>query len=114
MTVTVRDWIAEQDAPLRPLLRKARALVRRHAPGATETVYPGWNALGFRTDHLCCVVYPFRGGVKIAFERGDEFHDPARLLQKTGKRMMFVMVHAASDLSPEVGLLIRQAASLER
>ena len=65
-------WITEQDEPIQPLLRAARRLVRREVPQATERVYPGWNALGFRSRYLFCVVYPYRDAVKIAFERGGE------------------------------------------
>jgi hypothetical protein len=106
-------WIAEQDESLQSLLRAARRLVRSAAPRAAERVYPGWNALGFRSGYLFCVVYPYRDAVKIAFERGDELEDPEGLLQQTGKRMKFVLIRHRTDLTPVIGHLIQSAAMLD-
>lgn len=105
-------WIKEQEPSKQPLLRAARSLVRRHAPHATEHVYVGWNALGYKAPGLFCVIYPYGTGVKIAFERGRDLMDPHALLQQTGKRMKFVFIERTSDLSDAVGAFVAQAAAL--
>ena len=106
-------WIREQETELQPVLRAARKLVRATLPACTERVHPGWNALSFRLSGQVCIIYPYRGAVKIAFEYGGLMQDPTNLLQQTGSRMKFVILRSAGDVNTSLANLVRSAAEID-
>lgn len=75
---------------IRELAEKARALVKREAPHATEAGYPGWRLIGYRAPHYFCFVAPQADHVRVGFEHGHALPDPKGVLEPMGKQVRFV------------------------
>jgi hypothetical protein len=90
-----------------------RTLVRKNAPGAREGVRLGWNLIAYQEPTLFCVIYPYRGGVKLAFPCDARIDDPGGILHASPGGMAFVLIGAAERLSPDLiatlGAFVRQA-----
>lgn len=105
---TAAQYVAQVDAPLRPLFRSLRAFVRKHAPHLEERLYMGvpsyWSddALLYLADHS--------RHVNLGFNRGATLADPDGLLEGTGKGLRHVKVRSKDDLTPALARLIREAA----
>ncbi|PYQ83759.1 MAG: hypothetical protein DMG03_12750 [Acidobacteria bacterium] len=57
-----------------------------------------------------CQIGVFARHVTLAFPRGVDFHDPAGILEGSGKRMRHIRVKRLSDLDrPEIRAFLRQA-----
>jgi molybdopterin-guanine dinucleotide biosynthesis protein A len=83
-----------------------RELVAATVPDATERVYRGGRAFGYRhpAAGLFCVVFPLTETVHLSFEHGAPLPDPHGLLTGTGRQVRYVDVRAPGD--PPADLLI--------
>jgi hypothetical protein len=104
------------DEGVQAIARRCLEWVRARVPGATELVYDAYNALSVpfaKGDRLgdafvSVVIYPRY--VNVAFFRGAELEDPARLLRGTGGKMRHVRIDDAAKLDAKLAALVRQAA----
>jgi hypothetical protein len=91
-------FLATYPAPIAKLAQSLRPLVRSAAPDATERVYPGWKALGYRDAHAgyFCGIFPQSDHVRLLFEHGAALaasgHDPAGLLEGDARQVRYVVL----------------------
>jgi hypothetical protein len=103
----------------RRIVRALRALVRRAAPGADESIL--WGALSYHRPEVGGRIKGAVGlielagdGVRLGFVHGARLRDPARLLEGEGVSKRFVRVDSLADVErPELGQLVREAAAIE-
>ncbi|MFD4183081.1 DUF1801 domain-containing protein [Rhodococcus sp. NPDC058514] len=119
-TPSVADLLAPYDQEVRDLVLATRNLVRRIAPDAIEEIDTSARLIGFTFipgtyKGLIVAVAPQKSYVNINFSRGVELaagHDPAGLLEGTGKRARHVKIRDAQRLAlPELRALIEEAAA---
>jgi len=109
--LTPQELLSAYPGPVRSAAEGLRVLVKQVAPGASETVQPGWKAISYAYGRTFCSIMPMSDGVNLAFPEGAELPDPHGLLVGTGKRMRHVRVTVGEEISsPELTALIRAAA----
>ncbi|WP_114241072.1 DUF1801 domain-containing protein [Dyella sp. C9] len=109
-------FLDRYDPAIAAQLRAARERLRAWFPRGYELVFDNYNALVFgmsptekRTDAFVSVVgYP--RWVTLFFLDGTRLHDPAGLLQGSGKQVRSIRLADAAQLdAPDVRELLRQA-----
>jgi hypothetical protein len=101
-------------AAVRELAERTRAFVLAEFAGAIEQVKPGWHALWYGTspkaNDQILVIQPQSSYVNLAFAKGAMLHDPAGLLEGTGKSIRHVKIRDGADLErAELRDLVRAA-----
>ncbi len=113
------EFIAKYDAPIRKLVRAARAKLRQRIPSAIEIVYDNYNALaiGYGPNEqtskaiISLAVYP--RWVNLYFLHGASLKDPTGVLQGSGRQGRFIKLESAADLDlPEIASIIESAIDL--
>ena len=110
------NFLALYSPEMQSLVRQLRGLILGVFPQALEQVDPPSKiiAYGFyRTyEGLVCAIAPQRGYVNLMFSLGAQLHDPAHLLEGTGKRARHVKIRGLSDIEkPEVRAILQEAVS---
>jgi hypothetical protein len=106
-------------AQTRQLVTALRAVVRRTAPGAEESLL--WGGLSYhrpqvggRVKGAVCQIVVKGDKVRLDFIHGIRLADPFGLLQGDRLSKRFVPIRTAADAErPEVTALIREAAALD-
>ena len=103
--------------PLQQLARSVRRFVRAEMPGAVEQVKSGWHAVWYgassKMSDIVVVIHLEDRYVNIEFAQGTALHDPAKLLEGTGRNMRHVKIRGEKDLArPEFLALVRSAIAL--
>lgn len=99
---------------LQKLAREVRRFVRSEMPAAVEQVKTGWHAVWYGTStnmsDIVVVIHVQDRYVNLEFARGTSLHDPAKLLEGTGKNMRHVKIRDSKALArPEFLALVRAA-----
>lgn len=111
---TVPQYIKSKPAPLRPILKALRKLVREAAPRAEETIKWG-NPTYVQGDNVCYLAAMKGGYVNLGFFRGAELPNPKGLLEGTGKGLRHVKVRSVADIKQaDLKRLVRAAVKLNK
>ena len=109
--VSVDDWAKRLDGWQADALRLIRALVSRHAPGATLGIkwgHPVWEQNG-----PFAYARPAGKHVTFGFWRGVELSDPHGVLEGDGDKMRHVKIASASEVSKlPLDAFVKQAVLL--
>lgn len=112
-----RVWIdgyVKKAGKLSGVAKAVRALVKRAVAGCEEYVNP-WKIPTFDLNGPLCFYMVAKDHVIFGFMRGAVLHDPAKLLEGTGKYLRHVKLRSAADVRrPQVRVLLKQAAKLNR
>ncbi|MHC4597447.1 MAG: DUF1801 domain-containing protein [Planctomycetota bacterium] len=110
---SVTDYQNHLKGPRSSIVKKLRSVVRKAAPGATESVK--WAQPVFEQDGPFCYIRAHSKHVNLGFFRGAEIRDPDRLLRGTGEMMRHVKVVSLREIDPEaIGHLVRSAVALNK
>ncbi len=110
---TFDDYLADQTPRNRAIISDLRDLVKRVAPGLTETVKWG-NGCWVKGKENVSFVYSAEDHVQFGFFGGSALRDPRRLLEGSGKYVRHVKVRAPSDIDERAfANLVKQAAGQE-
>ncbi len=110
---TVTQYIQAKPAPLRPILRALRKLLREAAPKADETIK--WDQPTYVHAGNVCYLTAMKGDyVNLGFFRGAGLPDPKGLLEGTGKGLRHVKVHCVADIKQtDLKRLVRASIKLD-
>ena len=93
----VDAWVARVVPPIRALVEELRALVKRAAPGASESIK--WGMPVYTLNGMLCYIKPHPEYVRFGFyDQGVHLDDPAGLLEGTGVNLRHTKVRSASDI----------------
>src|SRR5262245_60874466 len=96
-----------------PTAEAVRALVLELLPNTKEKVRTGWGVLGFDAPKYFAFLAPYRGKVRLGFQRGPWLEDPERLLEGDGSYVRWVVFSSPKDVRRKgISSLILQAAKL--
>lgn len=104
---------------VRGVVSALRAVVRRAAPGAEESMLWGGlsyhrPAVGGRVKGAVCLIGVKRGKARLEFIHGIRLADPAGLLRGQLRSKRHVPMETTADAErPEIAALIREAAALD-
>ncbi len=109
-------FLAKYSPSIAPVVRGARAKLRRYLPGAVELIYDNYYALviGFgptdRPSEAILSIATYPNHVSVCFLNGVELPDPERRLQGSGNLVRHIRLKGAGDLDdPVIRALIREA-----
>jgi len=112
-----RVWIdryVNKSKKLSAVAKGVRALVKKNVPGCEEYVNP-WKIPSFDLNGPLCFYMVAKEHVVFGFLRGAILHDPAKLLEGTGKFLRHVKLRSPADVRrPQVRALLKEAAELNR
>lgn len=109
--VSVDDWAKRLDGWQAEALRLIRALVARHAPGATLGIK--WGQPVWEQNGPFAYARPAGKHVTFGFWRGVELSDPQGVLEGDGDKMRHVKIASADDVSKlPLDALVKQAVLL--
>lgn len=96
------------------LAGQARALILSLDPQAVEVARPGDRAVSYglgpaKMRESYAYLMPQARWLNLGFYHGAVLHDPAGLLQGSGKGLRHIKLHAPADLGAEVAALLRAA-----
>lgn len=104
-------YIAKVDPALAPVMRAARATIRRAAPRLQESICMGMPH--WRGEAWVCYLADYSEHVNLGFYQG-ALLKPRALLEGTGKRLRHVKLRTPADARrPAVGALVHEAAALD-
>jgi hypothetical protein len=100
---SVEEFLSAFPAGIRHISDRLRALINQSVPGLIESVYPGWQLIGYRVikgkkSHYFCFIAPKPDRVVLGFEYGRLMEDPAGLLQGSGKQVLQVAFEKPEDI----------------
>lgn len=97
--LTPEQFLAGYPPNVIALAERLRSVVRETVPTASEHVYPGWKALGYRDPQsgYFCGIFPQSDHVRLLFEHGAALTDPDRLLQGTTRQVRYLEVRDAEE-----------------
>ena len=105
------DYMDDQTAPNRAIIRALRKFVKRIAPKLTETVKWG-NGCWVGESGPVAYVYAATGYMQFGFFYGSLLRDPLGLLEGAGKYVRHIKVHKPSDIDDRAfAALLKQAAA---
>ena len=105
------DYLRDQPAKNRTIIRALRKFVGRAAPNLTEAVKWG-NGCWVAEHGPVAYVYSADGYVQLGFFRGASLKDPRGLLEGKGAYVRHTKVRAAADIDERAfGALLRQAVA---
>ena len=100
--MTVEELLAPYTPEVRAIAERARDLVLSVYPQAVEQVDPADHLLaygrGLKMAEQLWYIAPFKAHANLGFARGTELHDPAGLLEGTGKRLRHVKLRSLEDV----------------
>ena len=119
MDTEVREFLDGLSPEVRGVVRALRAVVRRAAPGAEESLL--WGVLSYhrpevggRVKGAVCMIGVKAGRVRLDFIHGIRLADPSGLLQGRMLSKRYVpLATIANAERPGIEALIRQAAALD-
>ena len=119
MTETPAAWIARLAPELRPVARKARAVVRAAFPNAIELVHSGVIRYGLSNEPRDWLLYlsGHRDHVNLGFMRGvgGAVQDPHGVIEGTGRTMRHTTLRTVADAErPALRAVLREVAKLAR
>ena len=104
------EYLADQSAKNRAIIRALRRFVKRVQPGLDESVKWG-NGCWIGRDGPVAYVYSATGYVQFGFFRGSSLKDPKGLLEGSGRYVRHTKVRAPSGIDERAfAALLRQAA----
>ena len=104
------EYVEDQSAKNRAIIRALRRFVRRVQPGLDESVKWG-NGCCIGRDGPVAYVYSATGYVQFGFFRGSSLKDPKGLLEGSGRYVRHTKVRAPSGIDERAfAALLRQAA----
>ncbi len=104
------EYLADQPAPNRAIIRALREFVQRKEPGLSEAVKWG-NECWVGASGPVAYVYSAPGYVQFGFFRGSALKDPKGLLEGAGKFVRHIKVRDPSGIDERAfAALLRQAA----
>lgn len=112
---TAEQFLAAYPPAIRTVAERLRRLVRDTVPTASEHVYPGWRALGYRDPQsgYFCGIFPQPDHVRLLFEHGAALPDPDRVLTGATRQVRYVEVCDANAIPVgSVQRLLRAALML--
>jgi hypothetical protein len=108
---TVDEYIGRLPPHQVEILKRLRALIRRVAPEARESIK--WAQPVYESNGPMCYVRAFSKHVNVGFWRGADLTDPAGLLKTGGDRMAHVSITEASEIrEAELEAFVREALRL--
>lgn len=108
----VQAFVRQSAAPIRPLLRELRKLVRDTLPDAREEIK--WGRPAYSLRRIVCYLAAAENHASLGFYRGVELDDPKGLLEGTGKKLRHVKIAKASDIRKRaLTALLKRAAALD-
>ncbi len=97
MAITVDQLVAQRVLPpFRPIVARLRALMREHAPAATELV--GYGIPAWKATRILVVLSPTKKDITFAFSRGAEMVDRHGLLRGVGSVSKHVKLRTLDDI----------------
>lgn len=117
MTRELEEFLDGYTPAVRALALRARELILKSLPDATETVWPGWRMIGYGTGpgmpEMVYGIGPLKNRINLTFGNGSMLADPHGLLKGTGKVSRHVHVATIDELeSLPVRGLIKQALAV--
>ena len=114
MDNALNNFLALYNPEIQSLVNQLRGLILGVFPQALEQVDPPSKIIAYGFDRtykgLVCAIAPQRGYVNLMFSLGAQLHDPAHLLEGTGKRARHVKIRVVSDIeNPAVRALLLDA-----
>ena len=114
VTRELEAFLADYPPNVRALALRARELILKTLPNATETVWSGWRMIGYGTDsgmaEMIWGVAPLKSRINLTFTAGAMLDDPHGLLKGSSKRGRHLHVATIEELeSLPVRGLIKQA-----
>ncbi len=111
------EFLHRYDPAIQSLALAVRTVVRQELAPCHEYIFEMRSKVVLlygATEHVIadgiCQIGVFARHVTLAFPRGVDFHDPAGILEGSGKRMRHIRVKRLSDLDrPEIRAFLRQA-----
>lgn len=102
---TPEDFLDDYPERIRSTANALRTLIRDMLPAATERVYPGWKAIGYRDPEVgyLCGIFPRREHVRLLFEHGASLRDPDGLFDGGGAQTRFLTIPGPEAI-PEAGI----------
>lgn len=112
-------FLARYSEDVRALALRAREMILKEMPDATETVWTGWKVVGYGTGpgmpEMVFGVMPLKQRINISFANGTLLDDPHGLLKGTSKTGRHLHVSSIDELeSLPVRSLIKQAMAVHR
>ena len=110
---TIDDFLTHKVAPQhRAIVSKLRALMKQHAPGATEGITYG--ILAWKMPRMIAVVNATKQHITFAFSGAAHFEDKYGLLEGVGKVSRHVKLTSVADINAAaLRYYIQQAVSYE-
>ncbi|QFZ19033.1 DUF1801 domain-containing protein [Saccharothrix syringae] len=116
--MTVTDYLAALDAPLRDIGEELRAVIDRALPGTTAAMWhghPTWSAGDKPGRDPVCLVKAHRAHVTFGLWRGQDVDDPSGRLTPGARRMASVRLTGTGDVDAALFTAwLRQARDLDR
>lgn len=117
VTAELEAFLADYPPNVRALALRARALILKALPNATETVWTGWRMIGYGSDAgmagMIWGIAPLKSRINLTFAAGTALDDPHGLLKGTSKRGRHLHVASLEELeSLPVRGLIKQALAV--
>ncbi len=115
----LETFLANYAPDVTALALRARELILKALPSATETVWPGWKVVGYGTGpgmaEMVFGIAPLKQRINITFANGILLDDPHGLLKGGSKTGRHLHVSSVDELeSLPVRGLIKQAMALHR
>ncbi len=111
---TAEDILRPVPSEVRAIVEAARATILGAIPGAAETPYPGWKALGYRDGQAgyFCGLFPRRDAVHLVFEHGRRLDDPEGLFEPGEhlKQVRYVVLRSPADANRAALVRLLRAA----
>lgn len=93
----VERWMKKLRGPTLAIVEELRALVKRAAPGASESIK--WGMPVYTLNGMLCYIRPHAEYVRFGFyDQGVHLDDPAGLLEGTGINLRHTKVRSAADI----------------
>ncbi len=110
---TVDEFVKQKVAPgHRPIVKRLRALMKKHAPGATESI--SYGILAWKMKRMVAVVNATKHHITFAFSGGAHFEDKYGLLEGVGKVSRHVKLTSLADVNATaLRDYIKQAVAFE-
>lgn len=97
---TPEQFLAAYPPAMRAIAERLRRLVRETVPTASEHVYPGWKALGYRDPQsgYFCGIFPQADHVRVLFEHGAALPDPDHILTGGTRQVRYIEVRDLDEI----------------
>lgn len=111
--LTVEQYVAARNAPVRATLEALRKLLKATLPEATEEMKWGGPALIGADGQALVYLYGGKDHVNLGFLRAAELDDPANLLEGSAKPSKHIKIRSREEIpEKEIRALLLQSAKL--